>query len=98
MFVDGIWCVKPYREKKVFENYIISIENTDLIIELNETAYTILTIIKKGQCSVITLNSIIEEIQEVFNLNLVTTSELKSDVCEILDFYISCGLLYPAND
>ena len=97
MFVNGLWEVKPYTEKKVFDCFIISIDNSDLIIELNVTSYEILSLMKERQGSIITIDSIVKKIQDLFSVDQVTYDEFTCDFQEILDFFVECELIYQVE-
>ena len=94
MFESGKWIVAPYKEKKLYDSYIISIDNTDSIIELNTTAHTILTIIEKLADYPFCTDDVISKMKAVFNLSSANNDELKTDVQDILCFFVNCKLIY----
>ena len=94
MFESGNWIVAPYKEKKLYDSYIISIDNTDSIIELNTTAYTILNIVEGFADCPFCIDDIISKMKAWFDLSSANNDELKSDVQDILCFFVNCKLIY----
>lgn len=94
MFESGKWIVTPYKEKKLYDSYIISIDNTDSIIELNTTAHTILNIIEGLADFPFCIDDVISKMKALFDLSSANIDELKLDVEEILCFFVNCKLIY----